>query len=122
MATNKLKEAAKKEEAALRINFDEAVEEAKSKAIIVEFQGKEYKLPPMAPAWVPLFVSSRQKDGIISDEDTMELIRDLLGREFIDKIVNDRENFVSLDAVSHKIITPAMKQWGVDVSAKKKKA
>lgn len=121
MATDNLTNHLEAQSEALRINFDEAVSEAKSQAIIVEFEGKEYELPPKAPAWLPLFMASRQKNGTIEDSDNIELIEGLLGKEFIAKIVDDRENFVSLEAVNDKIIMPVMNHWGVPVSEAKKK-
>lgn len=121
MPTENLKKAAKKEAEELRINFDEAMEEAQAKAIIVEFQGKEYKLPRSAPAWLPLFVTSRRKDGVLSDEDNIELIEGLLGSEFVSKIVDERENFVSLEDVNDRILIPVMKRWGMPVGEPEKK-
>lgn len=118
---DKLKQSIQADADALRINFDDAVAEEKAKAIIVEFDGKEYALPSKPPAWLPLFIASRQKDGFLKDADNMELVEGLLGKEFVSRIVDTRDNFVSLEKVNDAIIEPVMKHWGLEITSADKK-
>ena len=119
MATENLKKAAEQEAKALRINFDDAVKEARSNPIIVEFGGKEYDLPSTPPAWLPIFLASKQKNGQIQDSDNLDLIEGLLGSEFMKRIIDDRDNFVSMQSVNDHIIIPVLNHWGLGDREKK---
>src|SRR5690625_597598 len=101
---------AKKEEEDLFIDFDEAVKENKAKAIRVKFDGQVFNLPRTVPAWLPLFLNKR--DG--SDKDTLKHIESLLGTDFAEKIISEKNNFVSFDLVNDKILTPVMARWGIN--------
>lgn len=107
---------AQKERERLIIDFDEAVEEAKSQAIIVQFQGEDYELPPNAPAWLPFFVNRHMQDGEVDDQKNLEMIERLLGNEFADKILDPENNFVSLESVNDKILEPVMAHWGLEIN------
>lgn len=115
---DKLREAAAKfqsqENDSLVIDFDAAVEEQKAKAIKVKFGGDVYELPSKTPAWLVPFMSRNKNDeGVMEDEANFELIELLLGKEFANRIVDDKDNFVSFESVNNNIILPVMDQWGL---------
>src|SRR5699024_9834058 len=115
---DKLREAAAKfqsqENDSLVIDFDAAVEEQKAKAIKVKFGGDVYELPSKTPAWlVPFLSRNKNAEGIMEDESNYELIELLLSKEFANRIVYDKDNFVSFESVNNNIILPVMEQWGL---------
>lgn len=104
----------RKERQKLIIDFDEAVKEQRSEPIIVKFRGEQYELPPVAPAWLPLFINRYSQNGEVDDNHNLELIERLLGKEFADKII-DAGNFVSFELVNEKILIPVMNHWGIEM-------
>lgn len=105
----------RKQQDDLIIDFDQAVAEEKAKAIKVRFEGKVYELPKSTPAWLPLFINKHaDKDGVVSDEKNLEMIAALLGRDFAEKVADDKNNFVSFELVNSKILKPVMEEWGFD--------
>jgi len=96
------------------IDFDEAVREQKAKAIEVRFDGSSYHLPANAPAWLPIFINRySDKSGELSNEKNLELIEKLLGEDFANAILDDSNNFASMEAVNERILIPVMNRWGL---------
>jgi len=112
-ATN---EAVKNERKKLIIDFDEAVEEQRSEAIEVKFDGQLFKLPSTPPAWLPLFINRHQdENGVVDDSKNLEIIEKLLGEGFASKIL-DADNFVSFELVNDKILEPVFSHWGMELN------
>lgn len=114
-----------KQQDELIIDFDQAVAEEKANAMGVKFEGKIYNLPKSTPAWLPLFINKHADDnGVVSDEKNLEMIAALLGKDFAEKVADDKNNFVSFELVNNKILKPVMDEWGFnkfqDATDKKK--
>lgn len=109
----------------LIIDFDQAVAEQKANAIKVRFEGRTFQLPRSTPAWLPLFINKHaDADGVVSDEKNLEMIEGLLGKEFAEKVADDKNNFISFELVNEQILKPVMEEWGFtdfeDTTDKKK--
>jgi hypothetical protein len=119
-----LNEEVKRQSESLRINFDKAIEEEKERSIVIEWQGKEYKVPDRAPEWLRLMILS--SNGIISDDDNVDIFRRLFGDEFTDYLENEIEsnNFVNFQMANEKLIAPLIERWfgmkATDTTKKKK--
>lgn len=113
------------QEEELIIDFDQAVKEERARAIQVKFSGRKFSLPASAPAWIIVFVN-RHGEGdnlVLSDKHTLELIEGLMGKEFVSAITDEKENFVTLEAVNTYILEPVFKKWGfasAEAGSKKK--
>lgn len=102
-----------KQQDELIIDFDQAVAEERAKAIKVKFEGKAYELPNSTPAWLPLFINKHaDENGVVSDEKNLEMIAALLGKDFAEKVADDKNNFVSFELVNSEILKPVMDEWG----------
>lgn len=110
-----LSDAVKAEEKAqsesLVIDFDQAIEEEKSKAITIKWEGKEYKVPGSPPQWI--WNMWLRNDGVFSDDDHKEIFHRLFGKEFSEKLEKqiNEDNWTNLSMATQKIIAPLYSKW-----------
>lgn len=106
-----VEEEARRQGAALVIDFDQAFEEEKQKAIVVKWRGKEYKVPATPPEWFHLM--TLRNEGNFSDQENDIVIRRLFGDEFADQMneAGKRDNWLNMRMVNEKLIAPIIKKW-----------
>jgi hypothetical protein len=118
-----LNEEVKRQSESLRINFDKAIEEEKERSIVIEWQGKEYKVPDRAPEWLRLLIIANEE---LDDEQNEDIFRRLFGDEFADSLLHEVQvnNYVNMSVANEKLILPLINRWfgitAVDTTKKKK--
>lgn len=122
-----LRDERKRQEEDLVIDFDQAVEAQKEKAIKIKYKGRVYTVPSETPQWYmnlilrkvhetrKLDFSSMSEEEIIeklevSDNEHDDIFRRLFGDEFVDMYLND--NMVSKKMLTDELLNPILKKWG----------
>ena len=117
----------KRQETELVIDFDQAVEAQKEKAIKIKYKGKTYTVPGETPQWYMNLIlrkvhetrkidfSSMSEEEIIeklevSDNEHDDIFRRLFGNEFVDAYLSD--NMVSKKMLTEKLLNPILEKWG----------
>ena len=117
----------KRQESDLVIDFDQAVEAQKEKAIKIKYKGKTYTVPGETPQWYMNLIlrklhetrnldfSSMSEEEIIeklevSDNEHDDIFRRLFGDEFVDAYLHD--NMVSKKMLTEKLLNPILEKWG----------
>lgn len=117
----------KRQETELVIDFDQAVEAQKEKAIKIKYKGKTYTVPGETPQWYMNLVNrklheARSLDYMnlteaevidkiqVSDKQNEEIFRRLFGDEFVESYLND--NFVSYTTLNSQLLDPILEKWG----------
>ena len=116
-----------RQERDLVIDFDQAVEAQKDKAIKIKYKGKTYTVPGETPQWYMNLIlrklhesrqidfSSMTEEQIIerlevSDNEHDDIFRRLFGDEFVNSYLND--NMVSKAMLTDKLLNPILEKWG----------
>ena len=116
-----------RQERDLVIDFDQAVEAQKDKAIKIKYKGKTYTVPGETPQWYMNIIlrklhesrrldfSSMTEEQIIeslevSDNEHDDVFRRLFGDEFVNSYLND--NMVSKAMLTDKLLNPILEKWG----------
>lgn len=91
MATERLKEAARKEQQQLDKGFDEAVGK---KTVTIEIEGREFDVPAQKPAWIDLFIArhGRGEGKNVPVDKYLDFILNLMGDEVVDYIIEKADN------------------------------
>ena len=117
----------KRQETELVIDFDQAVDAQKEKAIKIKYKGKTYTVPGETPQWYMNLVNrklheARSLDYMnlteaeiidkiqVSDKQNEEVFRRLFGDEFVESYLND--NFVSYTTLNSQLLDPILEKWG----------
>lgn len=123
-----------RQESELIIDFDQAVESQRKKAITIKYQGKEYSVPAETPQWYMNIVNRKlhearsldyanlsEEDIIdrleVSDKQNEDIFRRLFGDEFVDAYLDD--NFVSFTTLNQQLLNPILIKWGWKPSVEK---
>lgn len=116
-----------RQEKELVIDFDQAVEAQKAKAIKIKYKGQVYTVPSETPQWYmnlilrkvhetrKLDFSSLTEEQIIerlevSDNEHDDIFRRLFGDEFVDSYL--RDNMVSKKMLTDELLNPILEKWG----------
>lgn len=102
---------AKREQENLVIDINEMLEEEKDRAIIVKWDGKEYRIPDRLPALVKIQVMNEDGEVKINDHDF--IFRKLFGDEFADKLESASEDdpFWNDQMIAEKLMQPLFERW-----------
>ena len=117
----------KRQEQELVIDFDQAVEAQKAKAIKIKYKGKTYTVPGETPQWYMNLIlrkvdetknldfSQMTDEEIIdrlevSDRQHDDIFRRLFGDEFVDAYLSD--NMVSKKMLTEELLNPILEKWG----------
>ena len=117
----------KRQESELVIDFDQAVEAQKAKAIKIKYNGKTYTVPGETPQWYMNLIlrkvhetrnldfSSMTEEQIIerlevSDNEHDDIFRRLFGDEFVEAYL--RDNMVSKKMLTDDLLNPILEKWG----------
>lgn len=116
-----------RQEQELVIDFDQAVEAQKAKAIKIKYNGTTYTVPAETPQWYmnlilrkvhetrKLDFSQLTEEEIIerlevSDNEHDDIFRRLFGDDFVDAYLSD--NMVSKKMLTDKLLNPILEKWG----------
>lgn len=111
----------------LVIDFDQAIESQRKKAIKIKYKGKMYTIPHETPQWYmniiarklhetrSLDFSQMSEEEIIeklevNDREHDEIFRRLFGDEFVDAYLSD--NMVSRKVLTESLLNPILIKWG----------
>lgn len=111
----------------LVIDFDQAIESQRKKAIKIKYKGKMYAIPHETPQWYmniiarklhetrSLDFSQMSEEEIIeklevNDREHDEIFRRLFGDEFVDAYLSD--NMVSRKVLTEDLLNPILVKWG----------
>jgi len=102
---------ARKEKENLVIDINEMLEEEKERAIIVKWDGEEYRIPDRLPALVKIQVMN--EDGNVKIDDHDFIFRKLFGDEFADKLESASEDdpFWNDQMIAEKLMQPLFERW-----------
>lgn len=105
------KKEAEREKENLVIDINEMLEEEKERAIIVKWDGEEYRIPDRLPALVKIQVM--QKDGKVAIHDHDFIFRKLFGDKFADKLEQASEDdpFWNDEMIAKKLMQPLFERW-----------
>ena len=102
---------AEREKENLVIDINEMLEEEKDRAIIVKWDGEEYRIPDRLPALVKIQVMN--EDGNVKIDDHDFIFRKLFGDEFADKLESASEDdpFWNDQMIAEKLMQPLFERW-----------
>jgi predicted nucleotide-binding protein (sugar kinase/HSP70/actin superfamily) len=106
---NAAKQAGEQQRKGLKIDFDQAYEayKADGNEISVTFEGREYSFPSELPASV--MATLIEKGFKLSDMEAIEMLRDVIGDDFIKAI---RKSRAPLSLITETVINPIFKNFG----------